>query len=93
MIRRQVSTGRLVELLLFIALFVLPMTVALAHGTAGSRSDPADGATTAAGSARATVYVGEELNIQAGSTIWMVEALAGVLVVVGLSEALRRRCR
>lgn len=89
---RQVSTGRLVILLLVIALFLLPMTVALAHELASAQSDPADGATVAAGSARATAYLGEELNNQASSTIWIVEAFAGVLVVVGLSEALRRRC-
>jgi hypothetical protein len=37
-----------------------------------------------------TVHFDEELDTHGGSTIWMVEALAGVLVVVGLSETLRR---
>jgi len=40
-----------------------------------------------------TAQFGEELDTQANSTIWMVEALAGVLVVLVLGEALRRRYR
>jgi hypothetical protein len=86
----QVSSGRLVVLLISLALFALLVAVASAHGTAAAPSDPTDGSIVPAAPDHVTVHFDEELDTHGGSTIWMVEALAGVLVVVGLSETLRR---
>jgi methionine-rich copper-binding protein CopC len=90
---RQVSAGRLVVLLLALAFSALPVVVASAHEMMVARSDPADGTTVAASPTHIMAQFGAEFNTIGGSTILMIEALAGVLVVLGLGEALRRRCR
>jgi hypothetical protein len=88
--KHQVFAGRLIVLLLSLALLASPMAVAAAYGTAAAPFDPGNGSTIAAWNNHAAAHFGEELDTQGGTTLWFLEALAGVLAVVGLSEAVRR---
>ena len=90
--KRQVSASGGLALPLSLALFLLPGAVASAHETTLSRPDPADGSTVVVAPAHVTTRFSEGIDTTRG-TIWMLQALAGVTVVLGLSEALRRRCR
>jgi hypothetical protein len=90
--KRQVPAGRFVLLLLLsLALFALSLAVAEVHESAAIHQDPSEGSTVAGPPTHVTSQFGEELDTTDSGAIWMVEALAGVLVVLSLSEALRRR--
>jgi methionine-rich copper-binding protein CopC len=85
-------------------LVVNVMGQAISEGTGGEaspqpaaspRTAPATGTTlvsisTAASAPGSTPHPPGQLPATGGSTLWMVEALSAVLVVLGLSEALRR---
>jgi copper resistance protein C len=71
--QHPVSTGRIVVLLLSLALFALPAALASAHETTVTRSDPADGSTVAVSPAQVTAQFSEELDT-VGSTMIVVDA-------------------
>ena len=89
----QVSTDRLIVLLSPLAFLALLFAIVSAHPTMVTHSGSANRSTFAVSPPHVTAQLSEKLDTTGNSTLWTVEALAGVLVVLGLSEAVRRHHR
>lgn len=91
--KHPAPVSRVVMLLLSVLLLALPLVAASADATTLTRPDPADGSTFLIVGAREPASLSAEFDVPGSSTIWLLEALAGMSVVLGLGEALRRRHR
>jgi hypothetical protein len=91
--KHRLFVGRIVVMLALLALLALPVSAASAHATTPTRPDPADGTTFLILEAREPASSSAEYDVPGSSTIWLLEALAGMSAVLGLGEALRRRHR
>jgi hypothetical protein len=90
--RRQVSAGQLVVLLLSLALVALSLSAVSVREMILTQSSPAYRSTVAVVPASMSVRLPEESD-STNSTIWSLEAFGGMILVLGLGEALRRCCR
>jgi hypothetical protein len=83
------AAGRILVILLSFSLVALP--VACARETTVARTGPARVLAVAASPSQVATRFGGDPGAAGGGSLWMAEALAGVVVVLGLSETLRRR--
>lgn len=91
--KHPVPVSRVVILLLSLLVSVIPLVTASADATTLTRPDPADGTTFLILEAREPASSSAEYDVPGSSTIWLLEALAGMSAVLGLGEALRHRHR